>query len=144
RVWAGDIMADGAGHPVEPFPVQPGGPELMIGALFPQSIRRAAAWADGITSFSFGPTQGDVAEKFELVRSAWSEAGRGKPRLVTGFWFALGPNADAQLDSYLERYLAFMGPTAGRDLAPFCIARSKAGVAEALMRCRDAGAAEVL
>jgi len=145
RVWRGEIMAEGIERPVEPFPLQKGGPELMIGALFAQSIRRAARWADGITSFSFGPTAEDVAEKFELARNAWSQAGREKsPRLVTGFWFALGPNGGAQLDSYLERYLAFMGPTAGRDLAPFCIARSASGAREAIARCRDAGADEVL
>lgn len=145
RVWAGEIMAEGIARPVEPFPFQQGGPELMIGALFPQSIRRAARWADGLTSFSFGPTTDDVAEKFELAREAWKEAGREKPpRLVSGFWFALGSDADAQLEAYLERYLAFMGPSAGRDLAPFCIARSPTGVREALSRCRDAGADEVL
>lgn len=145
RVWAGDIMAEGVARPVEPFPVQPGGPELMIGALFPQSIRRAARWADGITSFSFGPTVDDVKEKLDLAVEAWREAGRPKPpRLVTGFWFALGPRGDEQIAQYLERYLAFMGPTAGRDLAPFCIATSKAGVREALERCREAGADEVL
>jgi alkanesulfonate monooxygenase SsuD/methylene tetrahydromethanopterin reductase-like flavin-dependent oxidoreductase (luciferase family) len=145
RVWSGEIMTDGVARPVEPFPLQEGGPELMIGALFAQSIRRAARWADGLTSFSFGPTTDDVAEKFELARSAWREEGRAKPpRLVTGFWFALGSDADRQLESYLERYLAFMSPTAGRDLAPFCIARSPEGVRDALARCREAGADEVL
>ena len=143
RVWAGEIMTESAGNPVGPSPMWPGGPEVMIGALFPQSIRRAAKWADGITSFSFGPTTEDVAEKFELAKTAWKDAGCAKPpRLVTGFWFSLGP--DSQLDTYLERYLAFMGPTAGRDLAPFCMARSAQGVKDALARCRDAGADEVL
>lgn len=145
RVWAGEVMAEGVARPVEPFPVQKPRPELMIGALFPQSIRRAARWADGLSSFSFGPTVDDVREKFDLAVAAWAEAGRpARPRLVTGFWFALGPKADEQLEGYLERYLGFMGPTAGRDLAPFCIARSADGVREALARCREAGADEVL
>ena len=145
RAWAGEIMGEGILGPVGPPPIQPGGPEIMLGALFPQSIRRGARFADGISAFSFGPTREDVAEKFALARSAWREAGRDKPpRLVTGFWFALGRDGRAQMGEYLDRYLRFMGESAGRNLLPHCGAISPAGVKEALAICRDAGAEEVV
>ena len=117
----------------------------MLGALFPQSIKRGARFADGISAFSFGPTFEDVAEKFELARAAWREAKRPKPpRLATGFWFALGTNGREQMGTYLERYLKFMGESAGRNLLPHCTAISPEGVREALKICRDAGAEEVV
>jgi alkanesulfonate monooxygenase SsuD/methylene tetrahydromethanopterin reductase-like flavin-dependent oxidoreductase (luciferase family) len=145
RAWAGEIMGPGILGPVGPQPLQAGGPEIMLGALFPQSIRRGARWADGISAFSFGPTYEDVAEKFALARAAWSQAGRTKPpRLVTGFWFALGKDGRGQMGTYLERYLRFMGEDAGRNLLPFCTATSREGVKQALQVCRDAGAEEVV
>jgi alkanesulfonate monooxygenase SsuD/methylene tetrahydromethanopterin reductase-like flavin-dependent oxidoreductase (luciferase family) len=145
RAWAGEIMGPGILGPVGPEPLQAGGPEIMLGALFPQSIRRGARWADGISAFSFGPTFDDVAEKFELARAAWAEAGRAKPpRLVTGFWFALGADGREQMGTYLERYLRFMGEDAGRNLLPHCLATSPEGVKQALRICSDAGAEEVV
>jgi alkanesulfonate monooxygenase SsuD/methylene tetrahydromethanopterin reductase-like flavin-dependent oxidoreductase (luciferase family) len=145
RAWAGEIMGPRILGPVGPQPLQAGGPEIMLGALFPQSIRRGARWADGISAFSFGPTYDDVAEKFELARAAWAAAGRAKaPRLVTGFWFALGADGGEQMGTYLERYLRFMGEDAGRNLLPHCIATSRDGVKKALQICRDAGAEEVV
>ncbi|MGH7787864.1 MAG: LLM class flavin-dependent oxidoreductase, partial [Candidatus Binatia bacterium] len=56
RAWAGENVVEGALRPIEPFPVQPGGPPLLAGALAAASIRRAAQWADGICGFSFGPS----------------------------------------------------------------------------------------
>ena len=145
RAWAGEVMGEGILGPVGPKPLQPGGPEIMLGALFPQSIRRGARFADGISAFSFGPTFEDVAEKFELARTAWREAKRPKPpRLATGFWFALGRDGREQMGVYLERYLKFMGESAGRNLLPHCTAISPEGVREALKICRDAGAEEVV
>jgi alkanesulfonate monooxygenase SsuD/methylene tetrahydromethanopterin reductase-like flavin-dependent oxidoreductase (luciferase family) len=118
RAWAGEIMGPGILGPVGPEPLQAGGPEIMLGALFPQSIRRGARWADGISAFSFGPTFEDVAEKFELARAAWAEAGRANPpRVVTGFWFALGADGREQMGTYLERYCASWARTPGATLA---------------------------
>jgi alkanesulfonate monooxygenase SsuD/methylene tetrahydromethanopterin reductase-like flavin-dependent oxidoreductase (luciferase family) len=41
RAWAGERVVPGALRPVEPLPIQPGGPEILAGALSPGSIRRA-------------------------------------------------------------------------------------------------------
>jgi len=145
RVWSGEFIAPGAARAVEPAPTSPSGPEIMAGSIFPQSIRRAARWADGISGFTFGPTREDVEDKFDMARKAWQQQGRAtSPRLVTGFWFALGSGAKEQLNQYLHRYLAFMGADAGDQLAPHVISTSPDGLREALSRARDAGADEVL
>ena len=36
RTWAGENVVEGALRPVEPLPVQKGGPEILAGSLFPQ------------------------------------------------------------------------------------------------------------
>ena len=118
RVWAGENVVEGALRPVEPLPLQPGGPELLAGSLTADSIRRAAAWADGIAGFSFGPSMEEVAFAWDTARQAWRDAGRTLPRLVGSCWFALGRDARGQLDEYLQRYLNFMGADAARQLAP--------------------------
>jgi len=46
RRWAGKSPVDGAG-PISPEPVQPGGPELLIGAFAPAAIHWGGRWADG-------------------------------------------------------------------------------------------------
>jgi alkanesulfonate monooxygenase SsuD/methylene tetrahydromethanopterin reductase-like flavin-dependent oxidoreductase (luciferase family) len=145
RAWAGEAVVEGALRPVEPAPIQAGGPKLLAGSRFPRSIRRAARWADGISGFSFGPTEADVANQFELARSAWKERGRdSEPRLVTSFWFALGARARDQLDDYLHRYLNFMGADATRKLAPTVTTTSASALVDAARMVRDLGCDELI
>lgn len=143
RAWKGEIVVEGATRPIEPFPLQPGGPPVLAGSLEARSIRRAARWADGLAGFAFGPDPAEVASAFETARSAWREAGRPRPRLVTGCWFALGPNARAQLDEYLGRYLAFMGPAVPKAVAPLVRATSAAALRAIAREVADAGADEL-
>jgi alkanesulfonate monooxygenase SsuD/methylene tetrahydromethanopterin reductase-like flavin-dependent oxidoreductase (luciferase family) len=144
-VWNGTHAIESASGSVKPIPLQSGGPPILAGVLMPKAISRAATWADGISGFSFGPSADDIRMRFEGAREAWKEAGRKEaPRLVTGFWFALGSDPDEQIASYLERYLAFMGEGSGRALAPNISARSPEALREALMLCRELGADEVL
>lgn len=144
-VWNGEHVTEGATRGVEPAPLQRGGPPLLAGVLMPQAIARAARWADGITGFSFGPSEEDIAMRFDSARQAWKDAGRtAAPRLVTGFWFALGSDPDEQVATYLERYLAFMGEGSGRALAPNISAKSPEALRDALLMCRKLGADEVL
>jgi len=145
RAWNGEQVVEGALRPVEPAPVQPGGPELLAGSMFPRSIRRAARWADGIAGFSFGPGAAEVKSQFELARSAWKEEGRAaEPRLVTSFWFALGDRARTQLDEYLLRYLNFMGEDSARKLAPTVSATSPAALRDAARMVEDLGCDELI
>jgi alkanesulfonate monooxygenase SsuD/methylene tetrahydromethanopterin reductase-like flavin-dependent oxidoreductase (luciferase family) len=145
RVWAGEQVVEGALRPVEPAPLQPGGPEMLAGSMYPRSIRRAARWADGISGFSFGPSPDEVKGQFELARSAWKEEGRTTtPRLVTSFWFALGGDARAQLDDYLLRYLNFMGEEAAAKLSPSVTCTSAPALRDAARMVEDLGCDELI
>ncbi len=145
RVWAGENVVDGALRPVEPLPVQPGGPELLAGALAPQAIRRAVRWADGVCGFSFGPSAEEVRFAYDTARAAWRAAGRERaPRLVMSFWFALGPQARQQLDIYLERYLGFLGDDMARALAPTVKSTTPAALRQAVRMLADLGTDEVI
>lgn len=145
QAWRGEQVIEGALRPVEPRPLQEGGPELLAGSMFPRSIRRAARWADGISGFSFGPHAAEIANQFDLARSAWKEEGRERaPRLATSFWFALGSRARAQLDEYLLRYLNFMGPDAARKLAPTVTTLSPRALKDAASMVADLGCDELI
>jgi alkanesulfonate monooxygenase SsuD/methylene tetrahydromethanopterin reductase-like flavin-dependent oxidoreductase (luciferase family) len=145
RAWAGERVVEGALRPVEPSPVQPGGPEILAGSLFPRSIRRAARWADGLCSFSFGPSADEIGRQFEMARAAWKREGRSAPpRLVTGCWFALGSGAREQMDEYLQRYLGFLGPGVAEKLAP-TVTTTSGGALEAVVgMIEDLGADELI
>ncbi len=145
RAWRGENVVQGALRPVEPLPVQPGGPELLAGSMYPRSIRRAAGWADGISGFSFGPDATEIANQFDLTRSAWKDEGReSAPRLVTSFWFALGSQAREQLDGYLHRYLDFMGDEAARKLAPTVTTTSPQALRDAVRMVAELGCDELI
>ena len=144
RVWSGELAIESAQRPVEPFPVQPGGPPILAGSLSERSIVRAARWADGLCGFSFGPSTAEVSTSFEAARRAWKEADRERaPVLLTGFWFALGDDAREQMDRYLKRYLRFLGPGVAEQLAPTVRVTSARALAEAVAGLRDAGADEL-
>jgi alkanesulfonate monooxygenase SsuD/methylene tetrahydromethanopterin reductase-like flavin-dependent oxidoreductase (luciferase family) len=145
RVWAGENVVEDALRPVEPLPLQPGGPELLAGALAPDSVRRAARWADGICGFSFGPSAEEVQFSYDTARKAWRDAGRERaPRLVMSFWFALGPKAREQLDAYLVRYLGFLGDDAARALAPTVKTTTPVSLREAARMLADLGTDEMI
>jgi alkanesulfonate monooxygenase SsuD/methylene tetrahydromethanopterin reductase-like flavin-dependent oxidoreductase (luciferase family) len=145
RAWAGEIVVEGALRPVEPAPVQSGGPEILAGSLFPSSIRRAARWADGLCSFSFGPSADEIGRHFELARAAWEQERRSvPPRLVTGCWFALGGGARARMDAYLQRYLNFLGPGVAETLAPSVVTTSAAALRDAVAMVEHLGGDELI
>jgi len=107
-------------------------------------LKRAARWADGVCGFSFGPSIPDVAAGFEVARQAWRDAGRERPpRLVTNCWFALGSEPRRQLDEYLFRYLAFLGPDVARALAPTVTTTSAAALVDVVRRLEDCGTDEL-
>jgi alkanesulfonate monooxygenase SsuD/methylene tetrahydromethanopterin reductase-like flavin-dependent oxidoreductase (luciferase family) len=144
RAWAGERVVPGALRPIEPLPVQPGGPPIWAGSLSPKAIRRAARWADGLCAFSFGPSIDETARAFETARAAWREAGRPAPELTTSFWFALGPSARAQMDEYLRRYLDFLGPDLAEKLLPTVKVTSEAKLRQTLRALRDVGTDEAI
>jgi hypothetical protein len=143
RVWRGEKLVASALRPVEPLPLQPGGPPVLAGSIFPQSIERAARWADGILGFSFTVAAEEVGAALERARRAWTDAGRATPpRLVTGCWFALGARGRAQMDEYLARYLDFLG-RAAEHVIPQVPTTTAEALRDAVRRARDAGADEI-
>ncbi|MFI5717844.1 LLM class flavin-dependent oxidoreductase [Nocardia sp. NPDC051750] len=108
-LWAGESPSDG-GDPVGPPCVQPGGPPLLAGALGPKSLARAARWADGVVAFSVGGVPDEIAWSAGAARRAWTDAGRGSPRLVSGCFYVLGiPDPQTVLHSFTAEYLDFLG-----------------------------------
>lgn len=144
RAWRGETIVEGALRPIEPQPLQPGGPPILAGSLFERAIRKVASWADGLSGFSIGPRFDEIEKSFETARAAWKEAGREQPpRLVTGFWFALGPEPREQLDRYAHRYLNFLGEPVARAVAPTLTVTSAAALRDAARRIADLGADEL-
>lgn len=106
RVWVGEKITESV-LPVGPAPVQAPGPQLLVGAIGPKTVRSAAAWADGLagTTLDLDPVRQN--ELFDIARAAWADAGKPRPHLATSFWFAIGEigEARAQVHRHLRRYM---------------------------------------
>jgi alkanesulfonate monooxygenase SsuD/methylene tetrahydromethanopterin reductase-like flavin-dependent oxidoreductase (luciferase family) len=146
KVWAGERVAD-AVLPVGPPPVQPGGPQLLVGTLGPRTIRAAAAWADGLAGMSLDVDLAGMAKVFQLTRDAWREAGRPDPRLTTSFWFALDDgdgSARTQVHRHLRHYMNWIpGEYVDALAATAGFAGTPAQLAAVLQQVADLGADEV-
>ncbi len=118
RLWSGQPPFDGA-DPVGPAPVQDGGPPILASAMGPASMRRAAAWADGVTGFSIAADGDEMARANRLARDAWAAAGRSdRPRLATGTFAVLGgDDPAATLGAFLFDYLRVFGEGFARAMA---------------------------
>jgi alkanesulfonate monooxygenase SsuD/methylene tetrahydromethanopterin reductase-like flavin-dependent oxidoreductase (luciferase family) len=79
---------------VGPAPIQPGGPDVLLGGSSPQTFARVArnnGWIAGAGGGAAGFSKGK-----EQVMEQWAKAGRdGTPRFLAVGHFSLGPNADA-------------------------------------------------
>ncbi len=115
-------------------------PRILVGGTAPASFARAAR----------GMSQGWVAPLFGLpllkegaaaVGRAWAEAGRGgRPRIVTGRYFSLGPGAQDVADRYIHHYY---GPDYF-DLARADTLTDAGQINEELLRLSAAGCSDVL
>jgi alkanesulfonate monooxygenase SsuD/methylene tetrahydromethanopterin reductase-like flavin-dependent oxidoreductase (luciferase family) len=144
RLWRGEPPFAGA-DAVGPPPIQKGGPPIWAGATGPKALRRAAAWADGVAGFTTAGAPAEVANSFARVREAWEERGDGRtPRLVTGFWYALGPGAESRLYEYAFAYLRLFGEAPARAMAKRCRVSSPAAFRDAARAIRDLGADELI
>ena len=143
RVWAGEKVTD-AVLPVGPQPVQPGGPEVLVGTLGPKTIRHAASWADGVAGFAPEVDLDAIGKVFDQARQAWREAGRTSPRLTTSFWFAVGEEPRAQIRQHLQHYMNWIP---GEFVDVFAATAGFAGtvseLTDVLRRIEDLGADEV-
>jgi alkanesulfonate monooxygenase SsuD/methylene tetrahydromethanopterin reductase-like flavin-dependent oxidoreductase (luciferase family) len=123
RIWAGErVRPDGAPAgvligPIGPPPLTPGGPKLMVGGHVPAVARRVAKYGLGYLATVGGDEedQAKMLRLWALVQEAWGAAGRtGRPKLVTGAYFALGPTADADADAYILTQYQFRPDVAAR------------------------------
>ena len=143
RVWAGEKVTP-AVRPVGPPPVQPGGPEILVGTLGPKTIRHSAAWADGLAGFAPEVEMEAIGKVFDQARTAWQDAGRTPPRLTTSFWFAVGDEPRAQMRRHLFHYMNWLPRDfvdAFADTAGF--AGTATELKDVLRRIEDLGADEV-
>jgi alkanesulfonate monooxygenase SsuD/methylene tetrahydromethanopterin reductase-like flavin-dependent oxidoreductase (luciferase family) len=143
RLLAGEPPFEGA-EPVGPACVQPDGPRLLAGAMGPKAMRRAAAWADGISGFSIAGDPAEIAKANALADSCWSEAGRTEaPRKVSGCFVAVGvPDAAEVLRAFTARYLGFLGPSLAEAVAATARVASPGAVREVLAGAAEAGCDE--
>ncbi len=111
RVWAGDVLTEGA-YAVGPSPVQSGGPEILIGGSAPVALARVGRWADGyITGGGGNPERAKAG--FEIAAQSWKDNGRkGAPRFVAGLTFAIGQDALERGRANQMRYYSWMGEAA--------------------------------
>lgn len=142
HLWAGGEAAGGG--VVGPAPLQPAGPPILSTATHARSLARAATWADGVSGFSLEADVGEVADAFGMTREAWSAAGRAAPRLVTGAYACLGPDAEATLHAFAERYLAIFGSKAAAAMAARVPLHSEAALASFLRGVAAEGADECI
>ncbi|MDJ0851395.1 MAG: LLM class flavin-dependent oxidoreductase [Myxococcota bacterium] len=117
RVWRGEAPFEGT-IPVGPAPVQEGGPPILAGVMRPRAVQRAARWADGVYSWSGNGEAREIAPQLELVRKSWLEAGRAEtPRLVAGFWFSLGGDAERRVKEFVQGYVGLHDAKLARKMA---------------------------
>ena len=101
RIWGGQTTV---GTP----PANGKRPGLLIGGTSDAAFRRAARYADGWTMGGGTPDQ--FSATLEKLREAWQAAGRdGNPRTMALFYFALGPNGEADARRSISDYYAFLG-----------------------------------
>jgi alkanesulfonate monooxygenase SsuD/methylene tetrahydromethanopterin reductase-like flavin-dependent oxidoreductase (luciferase family) len=143
HLWSGGEAAGGG--VVGPAPVQPGGPRVLSTATHARSLARAAHWADGVSGFSLEADVAEVAEAFGMTRDAWAAAGRdARPRLLSGAYVCLGPDAEARLEAFGRRYLAVFGDRAAAAMAARLPAHDEDAIRSFLRGVRDEGGDECI
>jgi len=144
RLWRGEPPYEGA-SPIGPQPIQEGGPEILVGSIFPSAVRRTMRWADGLSGWSFEPDADALKETFRIANEAWQEAERpGRPRFVVGSYYALGPKADDQIDTALSQYLGIFGADVAKAIAASVRSRTPQAVRDAQRAFEDIGADEFI
>jgi alkanesulfonate monooxygenase SsuD/methylene tetrahydromethanopterin reductase-like flavin-dependent oxidoreductase (luciferase family) len=135
RAWRGEVS--GAGGPLPALPTDR--PRLLFGGFSPRSYERMARLGGGWVAplFGFEVLLGGIAS----AQAAWSDARRpGRPRIVVGRYFSLGPDADASADEYIHHYYGDEFFSAARA----DVLTTTAHLHRELERLRDAGCDDVL
>jgi alkanesulfonate monooxygenase SsuD/methylene tetrahydromethanopterin reductase-like flavin-dependent oxidoreductase (luciferase family) len=139
RLWRGEPYSETVG-PIGPEPVQPGGPELLIGAFTPSALMRVGRYADGYIGVR---VPADIERCFGHVMDGWQSAGRsGKPRFVALNAFALGPDAAARGEVSVRAYYEYWKERV--DFIAQSTLTTPAAIREFVSACEAIGVDEVL
>ncbi len=115
RVWSGASLGKAEGV-VGPLPVQPGGPEILLGGYSRAAVARLARWGSGYIGGAAGAER--VRETYRIASDVWRSAGRaGRPRFVAAGYFGLSPKLLDAAIRHLRRYYEFLGARAERVIA---------------------------
>jgi alkanesulfonate monooxygenase SsuD/methylene tetrahydromethanopterin reductase-like flavin-dependent oxidoreductase (luciferase family) len=142
RIWEGRAFSpeEEQGRTIGPRPVQAGGPRLLIGGNTPAALSRAGRWGEGVI---LGGRPEQMHALYALALRAWQEAGRaGRPRLVGGMYYALGPDAAEKARPYLHQFYAFAGEMA--EVISRRLADTPQKVKDAIRAYRDIGVDELI
>lgn len=124
---------------VGPEPVQPGGPDILLGGNSPQTFVRVAqnnGWIAGAGGGATGFSRGK-----EQVMEQWSKAGRtGKPRFIAVGHYSLGPNADTNA----RKVLGYSYGAERAEPMVQAMPRSAGAIIEMLQSFAEAGCDEVV
>ncbi len=139
RAWAGEPLVEGL-RPIGPAVGPEGPPELIVGGFAPAAVRRAARLADGVNVHDIVGDVPAAASSFELMRAAWAEHGRpGRPRLIAGFFYGLGPEADRLVAEYFGDYFAELGRPAVDGAIAALTTSTAAGIRQKLAQLEEIG-----
>ena len=139
RLFRGEPFSETVG-PIGPPPVQPGGPEILIGAFAPTALRRVGQYADGYIGVR---TPADIEVCYRHVEEGWRAAGRsGRPRFVALNAFALGPDAETRGEQSVRAYYAYW--TERVDFIARSTLTTPAAIREFVGACEAIGVEEVL
>jgi alkanesulfonate monooxygenase SsuD/methylene tetrahydromethanopterin reductase-like flavin-dependent oxidoreductase (luciferase family) len=140
RLWSGQPVDEQTG-PIGPEPVQPGGPEVLIGAFAPAAIGRLERWGNGY--IAGGGDLQMINFCFRQAEESWKRGERpGKPRLVADAYYGLGPNAASRSAEYILDYHAPLGPMA-QQMARFVLSSPEA-IRESIKAFEDLGTDELV
>jgi alkanesulfonate monooxygenase SsuD/methylene tetrahydromethanopterin reductase-like flavin-dependent oxidoreductase (luciferase family) len=141
RVWSGQPLNQDMAV-IGPRPVQPEGPEIILGGNSPAALRRIGRWGSGYIA---GTTTVELADQcYRMAEHVWQEAGRaGKPRLLACAYVALGPNAAERARDAILHYYAFSGPLA-RLVADHALSATALAVQEMIERFQQIGTDELI
>ena len=116
-------------------------PRVVLGGDAPESFRRAARFGEGWIARGGPPDR--YAGMLDELSAAWEEAGReGEPRKMALAYFSLGDDAEANAQSYLTDYYAFLGEMADQLAAG--AATDREAVNQTVSAFEDAGCDELV
>ncbi|MEA2519890.1 MAG: hypothetical protein QOF49_1970 [Chloroflexota bacterium] len=123
-------------------PARAGGPEVLVGGYVPAIAGRIARFGDGFMAPG-GADPVAIAGLWKQIETAWSEADRaGRPRMIAGSYFALGPDAVAAAAAYIDAYYGYDPKVAARRLAD--LPTSAEAILAVIRRTEDLGADELI